>query len=174
MVGAIRTRGETSRVPDEPRHYELNAEPGAFRIAGISLTLAVSKHIRVTIEGCGRAVERLRNSIDAGDADGVYISVTEAGAWVSSLADRAHLKNDPDFSALIYARDRSHHQWASVVEKPEGEDWKWRAADLLPTSENQHHQGLRDKLPNYRKRLEGKPILEVFERLTPVIEGLDA
>ena len=161
-------------MPDERRYYEMNAEPGAFSIEGKPLGVSVSKQISVTNEGYRRAVQRLRKTIDGCDGVGVYISVTEAVAWASSLADRAQLKDDPDFSALNYARDRSHHQWASIVEEAEDKDWKWRTADQLPTSTKEQHQGLKDKLPNYKTRLEGRPILEVFERLTSVIGGLDS
>lgn len=135
----------------------------------MTIHLSVAKGLDVTVDGYVRAVERLKDAITRNDSDGVYISVTEAVNWLTSLRIPAALQGDADVVALTFARDRSHHQWASIVYRDEHTgEWLWRSAAGLPASLDPKHQSLKKK-PCYEKWLERKTVLEDFGRLETTI-----
>src|SRR5262249_43798175 len=111
-----------------------------------------------------RALKRLMDATAVGDADGVYISVTEATNWLVSIADGSTLKGDQDVEALRHARNRSHHNWASIVFQNDTGTWLWRPASQLPAPTDQKKRGVRLE-PIYVRVLEGQPMLDVFGRL---------
>jgi hypothetical protein len=130
--------------------------------------LVVLKDLPVQKEGYLRAVQRLKVAVAAGDVDGVYIYATEAVNWLVSIAGGSNPKGDQDVEALRHARNRSHHTWASIVFHNEEGEWFWRPASQLPQPEDPRNAGTH-LAPIYARRLGGKPMLDVFERLAPKI-----
>jgi hypothetical protein len=143
----------------------------ADAITGMSDVVAritVAKALPVPVKGFLIAVGRLRA---APDPDAVYIALVEVVNWLSSLENDARVSSNMDVQAVGFARDRAHHQWASIVESHGGNVWTWRPAESLPEPKDTRYQSLK-KRPAYEQRLERKPVLEVFDRLEPLISGL--
>jgi hypothetical protein len=134
----------------------------------VTAELTVEKALRVTARGYYSAVERLRKAVDAGNPDDVYISLTDTLQWLTMLAERTSIKSDNDVIALIYARERAHHQSASIVYHDEQGRWFWRPAVSLPLPDDTKHQGTKH-LPIYERRLQEKPLLEAFERIDKLL-----
>src|SRR5436305_15113347 len=110
-----------------------SATPRRAAISGTSSVTAeivVEKALWVPTKGYLQAVRRVEAAVSAGLVDEVFISVTEALQWLTNIAERrAGIKSDQDVQALIYARERAHHQYASTI-YADGEDrpWLWRRA----------------------------------------------
>jgi hypothetical protein len=145
---------------------------GALVTTGIDVGLIVVKDTAVPVRGYATAVRRLEDAAALGDSnpDDVYISLTEAAHWLSSIAEQKGLRGDVDVQALIFARNRAHHWWASVTYFDRN-CWRWRPESQLPVPDKPKHvDEKRGKI--YRERLEEQPILDVMHRLLPTITAL--
>jgi hypothetical protein len=135
------------------------------------ISAVVQKDVRVAKRGFLKAVERLETAVAEGPdgADDVYISIAEAADWLDSLSAHTDISSNVDAQAVLFARHRTHHQMASIAYFDENSDTHvWRPVTQLPEPEEVQHRG--DKIkPFYSKRLAGKPVLEVFTRLKPVV-----
>lgn len=107
-----------------------------------------------------------------GDADGVYVALAEAANWLSSLSERYESINaDPDVTALVFARNRTHHHSASAAFFDEkSAAWLWRSPGQFPVPAREQWRDEKRE-PFYRKRLAGHPMLDVFDRLNPTPRG---
>lgn len=149
---------------------DVGISPAVAGTSDVIAKIVVLKGLPVQKEGYRRALGHLEAAVAAGDVDGVYIYVTEAANWLVSLADGSNLKGDQDVRAVRHARNRSHHTWASIVFPDPDEEgaWIWRPASQLPMPVDPDDVGAHIE-PIYIRRLEGKPMLDVFERLAPKI-----
>jgi len=129
-----------------------------------AVSVSVQKARSVIVRGYRDAVSRLRYAHDAWDHDGVYIALTEATNWLHSL----NVSGNEDIDALIFARNRSHHQWGSITYPDEAQHvYLWRPGSQLPVPPDPRHRNeKREK--QYVSRLAGNPLLEVFDRLDAV------
>jgi len=127
--------------------------------------VVVLRDLPIQARGYFLAVQRLR----ADDANGrdLYISLVETINWLTAISHSAGLQSDPDAQAVRFARHRAHHHFASSIENA-GSGWTWRAAAALPrpTDPRFDNPKLRQ---HYEQQLQGKPVLEVFDRLGPKI-----
>jgi hypothetical protein len=152
--------GTSSLAPRAPK-------PTVAAIRGTSrveANLVVLKDISVQKVGYDDALDRLRNAITAADVHRVYTSVSEALNWLVSITDRSALGSDDDAKALRHARNRSHHQSASIVFVDKSGAWFWRLESQLPPPTNKRFDNASLK-KMYAQRLEGQPLLDVFGRL---------
>jgi hypothetical protein len=150
-------------------------------IPAASVDLAVERRAVVQmslprmVRGFVRSAERLRMAIEAESTDDTYISLFEASTWLDSLDERCTLRDgSQDIQALRLVRQGTHHNWAAAASPPvpgASQVWYWRPLDNL-TADPQHQKPELERA--YRKRLEGQPIIGVFERLLPEVEKLAA
>ena len=128
------------------------------------------------VRGFVRSAERLRMAIEAESPDDVYTSLFEASTWLDSLDERCKLRDgSQDIQALRLVQQGTHHNWAAAASPPvpgASQEWYWRPLDNLPQPDPQHPKPELERA--YRKRLEGQPIIGVFERLLPEVEKLAA
>jgi hypothetical protein len=137
-----------------------------------SVTAVVSKDIRVAIKGYSAAVERLRQAVPNAreEPDDVYIGLFEAAGWLATIATLTNLGENDDARAVIFARHRSQHHLASITYFDEARGAQlWRPETQLP-SDPRHENAKLKRI--YRDRLANKPVLEVFDRIGPVIAAL--
>jgi hypothetical protein len=136
-----------------------------------TIRAVVVKNISVPVRGYIGAVRRLEAAVARGDAtpDDVFIAIFEAGNWLSSIAKQPGLTSDPLVRGLNFARNRTHHQFASIAEW-DGRTWIWRVANL-PEPVNERHRDEKRR-PLYEQHLAGNPVLDVFRRLEPKVTAL--
>jgi hypothetical protein len=132
-------------------------------VSSDAVSVSIQKARGVIVRGYRDAVSRLRDAHDAWDHDGVYIALTEATNWLHSLNVSGH----EDVDAVIFARNRSHHQWASIAYADEGRRiYLWRPASQLPPPDPGYGgKSDKERENKYVTGLAGKPLLEVFGRL---------
>jgi hypothetical protein len=138
-----------------------------------SMSAVVQKDIRVAKRGFLQAVTRLQTAAAQGGlgSDDVYISIAEAGDWLDTLTDKTSLSDDIDVQAVVFGRHRTHHHLASIAYYDEEQGTHlWRPETQLPEPEREWQKDERHKA-FYAKRLASKPVLEVFERLVPLVES---
>ncbi len=127
-----------------------------------SVEAVVSKAPGLQVHAFRRALDRLETAIGAGNADDVYISLTEATYWLATVAETdKSLKADDDVKAVVFVRGRLYHHTASPTYADEHGVWVWRPASHLPYDPK--HRRL-DLQTIYANRLEGRPITEVLRR----------
>jgi len=122
----------------------------------------VAKDLSIIVKGYTSSLARLRTAVTSTDADEVYIALGDLIEWLSRLENDPRVSSDADVQAVGFARDRAHHQWASVVSTDAQGVSTWRPASLLPAPDNPRLASAK-KQPTYESRLEAKPILEVFD-----------
>ncbi len=136
------------------------------------MSAVVQKDSRVAKQGFLDAVKRLEAAVDRGvdGSDHVYISIAEAGDWLDSIAHKTNnLSSDVDVQAVVFARHRTHHHLASIsYYDDERGTHLWRPATQLP--EDERHKDEEHK-SFYATRLAGRPVLEVFTRLVPLVRA---
>jgi hypothetical protein len=129
-----------------------------------AVSVSVQKDRSVLVRGYRDAVSRLRQMHDAWDHDGIYIALIEATNWLHIL----DVSGNADIDAMIFARNRSHHQVGSITYADEDQRvYRWRPASQLPVPRKSLHQDPKRR-KEYVARLAGKPLLEVFDRLDAV------
>jgi len=126
------------------------------------------------VRGFVRSANRVGLAIDAQNSDDVYISLFEAATWLDTLDERCKLRgHSRDVQAVLFVRQRTHHNWAAAASPPvpgSGQaEWEWRPFENIPLNPKRRDEDLERA---YRERLERKPVMEVFERLRPMIEAL--
>ena len=160
-------RDRTSRVPKEH-----NISDGASIGTTATLHIAISKTLSVPARGFREAVADARRASAQNDVDGLFIAATNASQWVTAITwQKAELKNNKDVVALSFARDRAHHQLGSLISQDANGTWTWRSLEVLPLPEPRF-QGRTHEQQAYRTRLADQPLLDVFDRLEPVIAAL--
>jgi hypothetical protein len=82
----------------------------------VTLTLPIATMAR----GFALALRRFAAAADEGRADDAHIAMFETLAWLDSLDERCKLAGTLEVRALRFVRNRTHHQWAATVSKPEG------------------------------------------------------
>jgi hypothetical protein len=152
----------------------------------------VSKDTVVAVRGYLKAVERLHaaGSNPPDHADDFFAALFEAANWFASIVEQ-QLKlaalleeeagdsiraawEDTDADAVIFARNRMYHHWASVAEYDAGasEHWTWRPAELLPEPDPRFAKKDAERKPAYDSQLGGRPVMDVFDRLSPRVVSL--
>jgi hypothetical protein len=138
-----------------------------------SVGTAVSKHIRVAVKGYFASVDRLRQAVPHGSKqpDDVYIALTEAVSWLWIIANATgNLGENKDAVAVTFARNRSDHHLASMTYFDEDEGTQvWRPETQLPDPPKHPNK---ESKALYKGRLAARPVLEVFDRLEPVVATL--
>jgi hypothetical protein len=156
-----------------PEPIEKSGTLAAGASISADLGAAVSKHIRVAAKGYFAAVERLRQAVPHGseEPDDVYIALTEAVSWLWIIANATgNLGENKDAMAVTFARNRSDHHLASMTYFDEDIGTQfWRPETQLPDPPNYPSKETKEL---YRQRLANKPVLEVFDRLEPVVAAL--
>jgi hypothetical protein len=146
--------------------------------------------------GFNEAIKRWREAIKIRNPIRTYTAMFEALTWAASLDERVADDWAPDGPALgfkwrgqipqaeimagvRFARNRSHHQWANMVDllttKADGfplkyPEWRWRAADDLPTGDPKHPDPCGDRI--YREQLQGNHMGRTFDVLSGVFSTL--
>lgn len=101
----------------------------------------------------------------------VYAGLFEIANWLVSIAARfdADFGLKPEVSGIRYARNVTHHGWASAVEySAERCRWQWRRTELLPEGKPQSS----DTKADYEHQLAGQPVCKAFEDLLPAVMKL--
>jgi hypothetical protein len=142
---------------------------GFIGTSSLAVELSVGRSTSEAARGFDMALARLRGVISDSLSGDTYIYLAEALMWLAVLAEqRPEIRGAEDVVALVYARERAHHQLASLIYPTDAGLWHWRPADQLPTSRNEKHRGLRHR-PIYERRLEGKPMIEALERVEKLL-----
>ena len=134
-----------------------------------SIDARVSRAPVGAIGGFKSAVARFRAAEVAGDSDEAHRAIFEALTWLDSLTSvKSELLGDVTVKALTFARARSHHHHASLIELPENSDvWLWRRSSILPFDPKyENAAGLRA----YDKTLSGKPVSSALAAAERAIE----
>jgi hypothetical protein len=142
---------------------------GIIGTSGLAIELSVGRSAGEAARGFDMALARLRGVIGNTLSGDRYIYLAEALMWLAVLAEqRPEIREVQDVAALVYARERAHHQLASLIYPTDAGLWLWRLADQLPTSRDEKHRGLRHR-PLYERLLEGKPMIEALERVEELL-----
>jgi len=133
----------------------------------VSAEVVVLRDLPIQAQGYFLALRRLRD--DVANGRDPYISLVETINWLTAISNSKApgLKGDVDIQAVRFARHRAHHDFASSVENA-GSGWTWRAAAALPRPTDPRHDKEKQR-QLYERRLQGKPVLDVFDRLEPKI-----
>jgi hypothetical protein len=134
-----------------------------------SIDVTVSRAPVWAIAGFKAAVARFRAAEAAGASDEAHHAVFEALAWLDSLASaNDHLIGDVTVKALTFARARSHHHLASVIELRDGSTaWLWRRSSIWPFDPNYENEAGKRA---YESVLSGKPVLAELEAAERAVE----
>jgi hypothetical protein len=136
-----------------------------------SLSATVQMGIQPMVRGYVFATRRLRDAVNRSDALDIYAALFEVSSWLDSLSERdAGLNGRDDVQAAKFARNRTHHQWASGVQNDGGE-WRWRPLENLPVPDDPKHRNTKLE-PVYQRRLERNRVVEVFDRLERFVVAL--
>jgi hypothetical protein len=141
-----------------------------------SLEAKVMMGSQPMVRGYVKAVDRLADALAAGAArpDDVYAGLFEASHWLSSISDRFpnQFKLSPQAQAIRYARNVTHHNWASAVEWDTLNGWRWRDVNLLPSPVRNP-----DLRADYMQQLQGRPVIDGFRavqyRVVKLAPGVD-
>jgi hypothetical protein len=134
----------------------------------------VSKPVRVAVKGYSAAVERLRQAIPRAreEPDDFYIALVDAVSWLTNVAGAVpDLRENPDVRGVKFARHRSQHHLASITyfDEARGTHPIWRPETQLPFHPDHETPELKQ---SYTDRLADQPVLEVFDRLAPLLAAL--
>lgn len=126
----------------------------------MSVRAVVSKSFRGPSPGTWAPVKRYHVAEEASDADAIAHALAEAIMWLDVLAEqRPELRGDAVVPAMQFARGRSHHHLASVIERPDpNEPWRWRRSSLFP-GDPDHDDS---KLERCYPAVAGKPVRETL------------
>ena len=133
-----------------------------------SIGVSVSRSPVWAIGGFKAAVARFQAAEESGDVDAAHQAVFEALSWLDSLLSvNKTLLGDNTVRALTFARARSHHHLASVMELAEGSPaWVWRRASLFPFDRNYKNEaGERAYMS-----VSGKPVLSKLAAAERAVE----
>jgi hypothetical protein len=138
-------------------------------VSGYPIGITVSRSPVWAIAGFKSAVTRFRAAEAAGGVDDAHHAVFEALSWLDSLSSaKKSLVGDVTVKGLLFARARSHHHLASVIELSEGTDtWLWRRASVLPHDESYKNEAGERA---YEKVLSGKPVAVALTAAERAIE----
>jgi hypothetical protein len=152
------------------RIIRLTGIASEVNVAG-SMRAAVLMNIAPMVRGYVLANRRLHSAVTRSDAPDLYIALFEIVNWLDSLSERdKSLNSRNEVQAVKLPRNRTHHQWASAVQNTAGV-WTWRPLENLPLPEEPKNRN--EKLePIYQRHLEGKPVVDVFDRLEPFVVAL--
>jgi hypothetical protein len=146
--------------------------------------------------GFNEATKRWREAIKTRSPIRTYTAMFEALTWAASLDERVadnwapygqilgfrwrgQIPQAEIMAGVRFARNRSHHQWANTVDllttKADGfpikhPEWRWRAADDLPTRDPKHPDPSGDRV--YREQLERKHVGHTLDVLSEVFSTL--
>ena len=103
------------------------------------------------------------------DHDGVFISLTEIVHWLTTYAEKVpDVGGRDDVQAVIWARNRAHHQLASLIGENADGAYCWRPAAVLPAPDEARFQDeKREGL--YVTHLENRRLIDVFRSLEPIM-----
>jgi hypothetical protein len=86
-----------------------------------SIDVRVSRSLAWAVAGFKDAADRFREAEAAGASDDAHHAAFEALSWLDSLASASKdLLGDATVRAMTFARARSHHHLASIIELAEG------------------------------------------------------
>jgi hypothetical protein len=132
---------------------------------------AVLMNVAVMVRGYVLATGRLGDAVDRSHVNDIYAALFEVTNWLESLSERdAGLNSRGDVQAIKFARNRTHHHWASAVQRQDDE-WTWRPLDNLPVPEQPKHRNAKLE-PLYVRHLAGRPVVDAFGALEPAVIAL--
>lgn len=123
------------------------------------------------VRGYRDAVRRLVGADRTSDGDAVHIALTEATNWLDSLAEQTPVRSDTHVQAVLFARQRSHHQWGAITYRDDAGVYRWRPAGQLPTPPDVKHKNPHGEKV-YVQHLAGQAVLDVFRHIEPRLPGL--
>jgi hypothetical protein len=124
------------------------------------------------LHGFRGAVDRLTEAVasDEETARSVSISAFEAANWLDAIAGREQIAGDHRIKALLYARNRLHHQWSAGMHVDQAlGTWVWyQTANIrLPDDERYLNPGGERA---YEQYLAGRPVLEAFTHASEYLQ----
>jgi hypothetical protein len=137
------------------------------------ISATVQMGLQPMVRGYVLANRRLHNAVERSHAFDIYAALFEVSHWIDSLSERDTGLNGRDqVQAVKFARNRSHHEWASAVQNT-AEEWTWRPLENLPIPEKSFHRNAKLE-PIYQQHLEGTRVVDVFDQLEPFVVALAA
>jgi hypothetical protein len=166
---------DTSSTAERGQVVEVTGAVSASVSVTASISAVVQKNVSVAVRGYVKALRRLEEAAtDEHRPDDVYIALAETTNWLNSISSFSELRGTiqglPLVQAVSFARDRMHHQWASVTYPDHEGAWVWRPAEQLPPPDKSAHSGAK-KEPFYTAHLADRPILDVLRKLEPMIRA---
>jgi hypothetical protein len=124
---AARPRGARAVALAYPGHMgehgkdvTVHEQTATFVLSADAPRVSITMPVEWMLTGFHRALDRLRRAAgetSAETARDVSIALFEVSSWLDSLNDRfPQLKGSPHVRALLFARNRTHHQFAEPVE----------------------------------------------------------
>lgn len=122
----------------------VQAPPATARFSVGTPRIEVTLPVDWMVKGFERALDRLRDAAAAPDhitARDVSIALFEVCSWLDSLNDRfPQLKGSPHIRALLFVRNRTHHNFASALySDPQTAEWSWYGPEVFPIPKNPNH-----------------------------------